>query len=138
MRVIDVGPRESYYAHKTLTEFFEDIKQPEEKLKKPESFAMWLDRIQDETRFHKLLMHGRKVVGMVWGRRPKGEAHSVVIIEGKFLRRAYKDKFQGELDKLVGEITKGFEKRYLVIPPGQDIMDKYKVIGTIVEEAVNG
>lgn len=134
MRIIRASIRDSYYVHKTLCEYFDDIKQPQEDLKK--SYHIWLSRLSDLNQFYYLLVHGKKAVGMVWGRLFPDEPKKTIQFDGLFLRRAYKGKpkFDAELDKLFQELKKDFDVVRLFIPKGEDILDKYKVLGTLVEE----
>lgn len=134
MRAIRASVKDSYYVHKTLCEFFDDIKQPREDLRK--SYHVWLSKLSDENQFYFLLLHGRKTIGMIWGRQLMDEPKKTVQFDGKFLRRAYrgKPKFDAELEKLFQELKKDFEVVRLLIPKGEDILEKYKIIGTLVEE----
>lgn len=134
MRAVRATVNESYYVHKTLCEFFDDIKQPNEALRK--SYHVWLSKLSDNNQFYFLLLHGRKPVGMIWGRQLVDEPLKTVQFDGKFLRRAYrgKAKFDAELEKLFTELKKDFEVVRLLIPKGEDILDRYKVIATLVEE----
>lgn len=134
MRVVRASIKDSYYVHKTLCEFFDDIKQPQEDLKS--SYHIWLNRLSDNNQFYYLMLHGRKVVGMIWGRLFTDEPKKTIQFDGRFLRRAYrgKAKFDAEMSKLFDELKKDFEVIRLFIPKGDDILDKYKVLGTMVEE----
>lgn len=134
MRVVRAGINDSYYVHKTLCEFFDDIKQPNEDLRK--SYHVWLEKLSDQNQFYFLLLHGRKPLGMIWGHKVVGAPKKTVVFEGKFLRRAYKGKgkFDSEFENVYQELKKDFEVVRLLIPKGEDILDKYKVIATLVEE----
>lgn len=134
MRAIRAGVKDSYYVHKTLCEYFDDIKQPREDLKK--SYHVWLSKLSDENQFYFLLLHGRKTIGMIWGRKLEDEPKKTVLFEGKFLRRAYKGKakFDADFENLYQDLKKDFEVVRLLIPKGEDILDKYKVLATLVEE----
>jgi hypothetical protein len=134
MRAIRAGINDSYYVHKTLCEYFDEIKQPNEELRK--SYHVWLSKLSDENQFYFLLLHGRKPIGMIWGRQIIDEPKKTILFEGKFLRRAYrgKGKIDADFEKLYQDLKKDFEVVRLLIPKGQDILDKYKVIATLVEE----
>jgi hypothetical protein len=104
MRMIAGSLKDAFHIHKTHNEYLADIGEQPWGLDK---YCMWTHLLSDPKRRYVLLMHGRKPVGMIWGRDEVGE----FIVEGRFLRRAYRGKlrFTKELYKAKVEITKGYD-----------------------------
>lgn len=126
MRVVNASVEHSYFVHKTYNEFCKDIGL--EGLS-PEKYAMWPLVLASDDYKVKLLMHGKKVLGMTWGRvEPEGK----FVIHGKFLRRAWRGKFRftrGLFEALVA-MTKDFDKIEEIVPAGKK--PKGKIIATVV------
>jgi hypothetical protein len=134
VRVVLARPKDSYHVHKTMIEFLKDTNQ--ETIELESAYSLWLERLVDDSRQYALLMHSRKVVGMVWGQRLYGEKKKTFLVEGVFLRRAYRGKFRftKEIKKLLTVMTKDFEVVRMVIPPSQGkLKNKHKVVATLVE-----
>lgn len=135
MRLVKATLSDSYQVHKTFIEFLLDYKLPipsEEKV-----YAMWAERLTCPEYRYALIMHSRKVVGMVWGRELKGEAEKTFLVEGRYLRRAYrgKVKFTRELVVAGKEVTKDFTRILVLLPRNPSkISVKYKIVGTLVEQ----
>ncbi len=105
MRQVHASLSDSYKVHKTYTEYLTDcgVKIPEDLYKN------WTTKLTNESHKYCLLMHGKKVIGMVWGRILTDEANPTFLIEGVFLRRAYqKFKFKREVAEIVRGIVKDF------------------------------
>lgn len=104
MRLIAASLKDSYHVHKTMNEYLSDIGLPP---LGQESYAVWADVFSDTNQRYCLMMHGKKVVGMIWGRAEKNNSF---LLEGKFLRRAYRGKFRftRKLRDAKIEITKGY------------------------------
>ena len=136
MRVVRAQVKDSYYVHKTMCEYLDEKKIPSEDLKK--SYGVWLEKLSDPELFYVLMFHGRKTIGVVWGRQFLDEStmKKTILIEGSHLRSAYRGKgrFDQEFEKTIEELKKDFQSVRLLIPKGGDIQEKYKVIGTLVEE----
>jgi hypothetical protein len=105
MRFVVPTLREAFFVHKTYNEYLIDI--GEKPLEESEYFK-WADRLLSEKNRFVLLMHSRKVVGMIWG---KEEDDGSFLLQGKFLRRAYRGKFRftKKLRQAKLEIIKGYD-----------------------------
>lgn len=116
-------------------EFLNDYKLPlpiEDKV-----YAMWAERLTLPQYRYALIMHSRKIIGMCWGRELSGEAEKTFLLEGRYLRRAYRGriKFTRELLIAAKEVTKDFTRILVLLPKNPSkISVKYKVVGTLVEE----
>ena len=131
MRIVKAELTDSYRVHKTLQEYFADLGTP----MKNEHYALWVDRLTDDLTHYHLLMHGRGVVGMLWGREIKHEPKKTLLIEGRYLRRAYrgKFKFRKEMVKAQEALSKDFETVRILLPRNGVKLKKYRVLGTLVE-----
>lgn len=121
MRLVVATLSDSYNVQKVHGEFCHDLG-----IKEKNSPEKWLMRLCDQTQKYLLLMHGKKPVGMVWGRQFSGELESTLLIEGAFLRRAYrgKPKFTRELAKARRKLSHGFERVMLLKRLKADTMKK--------------
>ena len=103
MRIIKAEIKDAFFVHKTMNEFLRDTGcNP----LKEADYMKWAQVLDSDNHRYVLLMHSRKVVGMIWGR---GEGNDF-LLEGKFLRRAYRGKFKftKKLFKAKMEIVKGY------------------------------
>jgi hypothetical protein len=135
MRMIAADIKHAYVVHKTYTEYLSDSKMA--KVPDDELYAAWTQRLTTDSHRYILLMHGKKVVGMVWGQK----FNDGFLIEGRFLRRMYrgKKKFAQELLLAVKEISKDFDRVLMILPRvGPKIAGKYKVFGVLVEQVKKG
>lgn len=134
MRVQLAALEDSYKVHKTLLEYVQDIGADPKVYESP--YASWLKKLTDPDQFYFLLMHGKKVLGMVWGRVLTDEPKKTVLIEGRFLRRSVRGKFRfsREMFTAYRMATKDFEVVRLILPRTHVKLGKrYKVLGTLVE-----
>lgn len=134
MRVVAAGLEDSYKVHKTFVEFLQDIGADPKIYDSP--YESWIKKLTDPKRFYLLLMHGKKVVGMVWGQEIEDEPKKTVLIEGRFLRRMARGKFRNsrEMFQAYQMAVKDFEVVRLVLPRTHVTLKKrYKVLGTLVE-----
>lgn len=84
MRVIEANIGDSYHVHKAYTEWADDMK-----LEKP-GIEIWLTRFSERNFFCHLGMHGKHVVGMVWGVKRQ----NVVDLEGFFVKKRFRGKLK--------------------------------------------
>lgn len=134
MRLVVASLKEVYVVHKTMSEFLNDNGRQRDE---SELYKIWPVRLTDPAFRYVLLMHARKVIGMIWGRELTGEIGKTFIIEGRYLRRAYRGRlrFSRELVTAQKEITRGFDK-VLVIKrhiSRKLVATRRRVIGTIEE-----
>jgi hypothetical protein len=103
--------KDAFFVHKTMNEYLTDIGST--RLNESD-FLKWVEVLDSQKHRYVLLMHSRKVVGMVWGQDVGGE----FWIQGKFLRRAYRGKFKftRKLLKAKLEIVKGYDTIKVVRP----------------------
>lgn len=135
MRIIHATLPDAYNVHKTFIEYLRDIGHPAPK--DDQVYSMWTHRLTDQAHRYFIIMHARKVVGMVWGREITGEINKTFLIEGRFLRRAYrgKIKFAREMVLAVKELTKDFETVRMLIPQKSFKMsNRFKFLGVLVEK----
>ncbi len=131
MRIVKAQLTDSYRVHKTLSEYFLDKGDP----LKLDQYSLWVDRLTNDLMHYHLLMHGRGVVGMIWGREIPHESKKTLLIEGRYLRRAYKNKFKFKKEMLLAQeaLSKDFERVQILLPKNGVKLKKYKVLGTLVE-----
>ena len=131
MRIQRATLLDSYKVHKTLIEYLGDVGQE----KQAPDYIGWVERLSDDSQHYLLLLHGRKVIGMVWGREIRPESKKTLLVEGRFLRRAYrgKHKFVREVFKAQQSLSKDFDVVRLLLPKNGVKLKKYKVLGTLVE-----
>ncbi len=132
MRLVRASMADCYQVHKTLAEYMEDLGQ---KVDHESLYALWPKRLTDERFFYMLLMHSRKVVGMVWARELDSEASKTLQIEGQFLRRGYRGRFRfsREMVQAVKTLAAGYESVLMLLPHGKaKLPRKYSVVGTLV------
>lgn len=134
MRLIAASLGDAYKVHKTYTEYLHDMGHPpinEEKL-----YEHWTKRLTDESQRFVLLMHGKKVIGMVWGREFPGNLEKTFLIEGRFIRRGFRSvyRFKRDILRAVKEIAKDFESVMMILPKtGVTLAGKYRKLGVLVE-----
>jgi len=134
MRLIRASLADAYKVHKTMSEYMEDCGDDPKTI--DGNYDMWLRRLTDEERIYLLLLHGRKCVGMIWGEALKNEPKRTILLEGRYLRRAYRGKirFTRALFEGIESLVKEFEVVRLMIPRvKKKIPSKYKILGTLVE-----
>lgn len=131
MRLVRATLKDSYYVHKTLCEYCEEHKEPFDK----EAFHVWPGKLSKEENFYYLLMHSKKVAGMIWGRVLKDEPKPTIEFHGKFLRRVLRGqpRFDAELQRVFDDLRKEFEVTRLLVPEGEAILEGHRKIGTLVE-----
>jgi hypothetical protein len=102
MRMIVADLKDAYHVHKTMNEYLLDIGQAP-----IQDYFSWVSVLSSESHRYVILMHSKKVVGMVWGR---SDGPNEFLIQGRFLRRAYRGKFRftKKLFKAKMEIVKGY------------------------------
>lgn len=127
MKIVKASIVDIYKVHKTLDEWHQDIGFGKLGIKDYEKLT---SKLLDETRQYLLLVHGKKVVGMVWGARDGDE----MTVEGLFLRRGFrgKMKFSRKLVEASLQMTEGFGTIRAVLPPGKLPRKNQRVLGTIV------
>jgi hypothetical protein len=133
MRFVRAGLGDAYHVHKTLMECLTDCGMDVKQFDQP--YEMWLRKLQDEASHYILMLHGRKVVGMVWGKEQSDEPRKTILVEGRFLRRAYRGKlrFTRDLKEAFDGLVKEFEVVRMLLPHNKVKLGKYRPIGTIVE-----
>lgn len=126
MRILKASIKDSYNVHKTYLEYLADLGR-----KQDPKYVQWVDKLSDDSQHYLLIQHGRKVIGMLWGQSDD----KTLLIEGRFLRRAYrgKHKFLRELLKAQKSLSKDFDTIRLLLPKNGVKLKKYKVLGTLVE-----
>lgn len=133
MRIVQATIQDAYKVHKTVAECLHDLKIP---VIENELYLTWTEKLTNENFKYLMLMHGKKIVGMVWGHIIPGEIEPSFLLEGKFLRRAYRGKFKftRELLQAVKDISKDFKVVRMLLPkrPGK-LPGKYLVLGTLVQ-----
>lgn len=133
MRLVRANLADSYKVHKTLVEYMEDLGLP---VNHESLYALWPKRLTDERFYYFLIMHAKKVVGMVWGQELPAEATKTVMIEGRFLRRAYRGRFRftKEIVHAVKTLAGGYETVLMILPHGKvKLPKKCSVVGTLVQ-----
>lgn len=130
MRAIRATLIDVYKVHKTVDEFRKDVGLS---ALSATEYCLWTTRLLDPNRHYWLLMHSKKVVGMVWGKR---EDDGSFLVEGKFLRRAYRGKFKFSraLYDAHLQMIQGFDKIKAVLPPRVKPKSSQRMIGWLVEE----
>ena len=133
MRVVRASLQDSYKVHKTLCEYMADTGGDPKFMEG--SYDIWLQRLTDQEKIYLLLLHGKKCVGMVWGEALKNEPKKTILIEGRYLRRAYRGKmrFAKALYKAVQDVVHDFEVIRMIVPANRKVPAKYKILGTLVE-----
>lgn len=134
MRIVRTTIVDAYKVHKTFSEFLSDCGITEKG--EVVDYGQWIHKLSDPRYAYLLLMHGKKIIGMTWGREIEGEPKKTFLVEGRFLRRAYRGKFKFSREMLaaVKELVKDFEKVRMILPNKADTLKKrFKVLGTIVE-----
>lgn len=133
MRLVKASLVDSFNVHKTFIEFLKDSgrKIGDEK----EYYKMWIERLTDPSHKYLLVMHSKKVIGMVWGREVKGELSSTFLIEGRFLRRAYKGlRFARHIIHAQKQLVQGYEVVRLICPKRPTkLVGKYQFLGVLVQ-----
>lgn len=133
MRIVRASIQDAYKVHKTVAECLNDLDIP---FIENELYRTWTEKLTSDNFKYLMLLHGKKVVGMVWGHTLGGEIDPTFLIEGKFLRRAYRGKFKftRELLQAVKDISKDFKAIRMLLPkrPGK-LPGKYLVLGTLVQ-----
>lgn len=133
MRIVRASLQDAYKVHKTICEFTTDVGGDLSQIQN--NYDVWLKRLTDQERIYLLLLHGKKCVGMVWGEALKNEPKRTILIEGRYLRRAYRGKirFARALYKAVQDVVHDFEVIRMIVPANKKVPAKYKVLGTLVE-----
>ncbi len=105
MRTVRATPADCYQVHKTYNEFRKDIGMNG---LEPKDISKWLPILANDDYDYRFLMHGKKILGMVWGHK---DPHGYFVIEGKFLRRAWRGKwrFSKGLYRAYVDIVKNFD-----------------------------
>lgn len=111
MRTLRCTLSDAYKVHKTYAEHLHDTGQKEP----ADLYQSWKLKLTSDHHKYMLLLHGKKIIGMLWGREVSEEVHPTFLIEGTFLRRAYrKMKFNKELLALLKSVTKDFHTVWMV------------------------
>jgi hypothetical protein len=135
MRLVKAELRDVYQVHKTYMEFLTDTGRQcpaQEKV-----YSLWTERLTNPTYRYILLMHSKKVIGMTWGKELSGEIDKTFLIEGRYLRRAYRGRFRftRTLHTAIAELTKDFACRLVLLAPTRSkLIGKYRTVGTLVEK----
>ena len=122
--------KDSFHLHKLMVEYHKDLGTDYK-----DDGRVWIKKNSNPNVVYILGMHGKKPVGMVWGRVLDDENKRTILVEGKFLRRAYrgKPKFGRYFADVMKSLKKDFESVRLVIPGSRATIGKRKVLGVIVE-----
>lgn len=135
MKIIRAQLTEAYQVHKTYTEFLSDV--GDIKLKDEILYSVWPQRLTDPSHRFYLITHAKKIIGMVWGKEIVDEPVKTVLVEGRFLRRAYRGKFRFTREIIQAEraLTKDFARVLVLLRQNHSkISMKYKPIGVLVEK----
>ncbi len=137
MRLVRATMSDCYQVHRTLAESMEDQGQ---KVDHESLYSLWPKRLTDERFSYILLMHSRKVVGMIWGQELEAQPKKTLLIEGQFLRRAYRGRFRfsREMVQAVKSLAEGYESVLMLLPQGKvKLPRKYSAVGTLVQVGGN-
>lgn len=127
MRIQKATIIDIYKVHKTLDEWHQDVGLGKLTLKDYENLA---GKLTDDRKSYFLILHGKHIVGMVWG----SALDDHFMVEGKFIRRGFRGqmKFCRKLVEADLQMTQGFGTIRDVLPPGKLPKKGQKVFGTIV------
>lgn len=142
MRTVRADLSHSYHVHKT---YIESLQDQGRKVPKTELlYDSWTSKLTNDRYIYLLLWHGKQVVGMVWGHELREEPLKTIMIEGRFLRRAYRGKkrFARALLSSVKELSGGYDTVRMILPAKRvKLAGKYVPVGTVVElrgDSING
>lgn len=82
----DIG--NSGEVHKAFTEYCDDVGQ-----KRPTT-DMWYYKFSDKTYYCYILKHGKRVVGLIWGKCHPYYEQKVLEIDGFFIRKGFRGKMK--------------------------------------------
>lgn len=139
MRIVRATLPDAYKVHKMHVEYCQDIGAPT--MTEKEAYALWLRKLTDEKHIYLMLIHGKKSVGMVWGKELVDEPRKTILIEGRYLRRAYRKnkRFAFTLIEAYRDAIKGFESIQMILPHSRvKLAGKYRKIGQLVELKARG
>ncbi len=134
MRMLRASVVDSYHVHKTLLEAAADCGLDTKLFEG--TYETWINKLSDLSYHYVLMLHGKKVVGMVWGRELHDEPKKTILVEGRFLRRAYRGKlkFSRRMVECIETVVKDFDVVRMILPPNRDkLPGKYRALGTLVE-----
>lgn len=135
MKTVRATLTDAYHVHKTFNEFLSDV--GDIRLKDEIMYTVWPQKLTDENHRYYLISHAKKIIGMVWGKKLINEPVPTVLVEGKFLRRAYRGKFRFTREILFAEkaLTKDFARVFVLLRGNHHkISFKYKAVGLLVEK----